>query len=1103
MMMLRSMIISAFVLTRLVVGAGGAEPSAAEIDFFERKVRPVLAQQCYECHSTQAKKVRAGLLLDSRAGMLQGGDSGPALAPGKPEASLLIAAINHQQFEMPPRGKLPAAQIADLTQWVAMGAPWPKEAAPTAVATGTDFDWQKRKAEHWSWQPIRATPPPAVKRQQWPSNAIDHFILAQLEDKGLTPADDADRRTLIRRLYFDLIGLPPTPRQVQDFVHDSDPHAYEKLVEELLASPHFGEKWARHWLDVVRYAETYGHEFDYPIAHAYRYRDYLIRAFNADVPYSQLMLEHVAGDLLPQPRRHPNEGFPESIIGTGFWYFGEATHAPTDVRADQADRIDNQIDVFSKAFLGLTVSCARCHDHMFDPIATKDYYALFGILASSRRQEALLDPHGTIAAKAQRLRQLRQAGDTALAAGVAQWPAADETFARYLLAAQDVLTTGKQDQEALAAVAQNRQLNAERLSNWVKALSDPAAAKETHPLFAWVQLASVAGQDFAKERQRLHARLAATQQRADSFTHNSVPLANFDRMTDNFGDWFVTGAAFGDRPTSTMCWDPSAPAAGLAPPGVVHSGLLSRKLRGVLRSPTFTLSEDHIWIRMNADRATVRLIIDGYQMEPFNGLLFGSTRLDEKASATNGEYVWKRLGNPMYRGRQAYLEFIDHDDGFIAVADVRMTAGASPVDPPHPAAKQVLGDDQVTSSKDLAHAYGQFWSEALRHCRTRAATPADVALLDWALRHELFPLSCDKQLADLRRQQAEVDKDMPASIHVVAITEGTGADEHVFIRGNPRNLGERVPRRFLVAIAGAEQPAIPHGSGRWELAQRLIDPANPFPARVLVNRLWHYLFGRGIVPSVDDFGAMGLPPSHPALLDWLADDFVQHGWSIKHTLRRIVLSRTYRQASQPAAASAARAKEIDPDNTLLYGMPIRRLNAEAIRDSLLAISGRLDRTLYGPSVNVHLTPFMQGRGRPASGPLDGAGRRSLYLAVRRNFLSPLLLTFDFPVPFSTMGRRTVSNVPAQALILMNDPFVLEQSRLWAQRALQQEQTPDDRLTTLFTTAFAHPPSAEQRRRIHDFLTAQAQLYGTTPDDPRVWADLCHMMVNMKEFVFVR
>ncbi len=418
------------------------KPTPQDAEFFEKQIRPILVQHCFECHGPAARNLKGGLRMTGHASLVQGGDTGAAIVPGMPEESLLIDAVNYgDMYQMPPRGKLPETEIAKLVEWVRRGAPWPADERP-AVADAV-FNLSQRKASHWCWQPVKRPPIPSVRDAAWPAGDIDRYILAKLEAQGLTPQRPADRNTLIRRLSFDLIGLPPTPAEVESFVADPAPQAVATVVDRLLASPHFGERWARHWMDLVRYAETHGHEFDFPIPYAFRYRDYLIRALNADVPYDQLLREHIAGDLLPNPRLHPTQRFNESIIATGFWWFGEAVQAPTDVLRDHADRVDNQIDVMTKAFLGLTVGCARCHDHKFDAISTQDYYALAGYLQSSRRQLAALDPHGRTADIARQLRTVAsEAGRSLQAALVSDGIA--QNLAACIGAASDAKSAGLQ-----------------------------------------------------------------------------------------------------------------------------------------------------------------------------------------------------------------------------------------------------------------------------------------------------------------------------------------------------------------------------------------------------------------------------------------------------------------------------------------------------------------------------------------------------------------------------------------------------------------------------------------------------------------------------------
>ena len=388
-------------------------------------MRPLLVGRCQECHG--ATKQKGDLRLDSRAAILAGGSTGPAIVPGKAGESLLVDAINYGDlYQMPPKSKLPASEIAVLTRWIDMGAPWPGDDRPKSAAKvdAGSFDLEAR-AKHWSFRPIRAPEPPEVRDRAWPKDPIDRFILAALEAKGLAPAPEADRRTLIRRATFDLIGLPPEPAEIDAFLADEAPDAFEKVVDRLLASPHYGERWGRHWLDLVRYAETAGHEFDYDLPGASGYRDYVIRALNADLPYDQFVVEQVAGDLLDRPRRHPTEGFNESVLGTGFFSLGEGTHSPVDLREEEAQRLDNQIDVFSKAFLGLTVACARCHDHKFDAISTKDYYALAGYLQSSRHVQAFIDPPDRVAPLVAELKALKATMEDLVAVPSAPVPGDD------------------------------------------------------------------------------------------------------------------------------------------------------------------------------------------------------------------------------------------------------------------------------------------------------------------------------------------------------------------------------------------------------------------------------------------------------------------------------------------------------------------------------------------------------------------------------------------------------------------------------------------------------------------------------------------------------
>ncbi|MGD9719874.1 MAG: PSD1 and planctomycete cytochrome C domain-containing protein [Pirellulales bacterium] len=1016
--------------------ASPTDPAGAE--FFEKKVRPLLAARCHECHGPAKQK--GNLRLDSRAAVLKGGDTSAAVVPGKPDESLLVDAIRYgDTYQMPPKSQLPAEDIATLVEWVRLGAPWGAETAPAAAAatgqgTAGEFNLAER-AKHWSFQPIIATQPPDVRDTSWVKNPIDRFILARLEAAGMTPAPPAEPLELLRRVTFDLIGLPPTRAEIDAYLADTAPGAYERVVDRLLASPHYGERWARHWLDLVRYAETCGHEFDFDLPNAYRYRDYLIRAFNDDVPYDQFVLEHVAGDLLPAPRRHPREGYCESIIATGWYFFGEAKHSPVDSRQDEADRIDNQIDVLAKTFLGLTVSCARCHDHKFDAITTNDYYALAGYLQSSRYQQAYIDAP-------QKTADAVQALDAVRAKRQAAWRAfAVETLAPQLA-------------QAAASAASLTEGNAAADLNGAQTL-----------------LADFTGPDY--------------------------------------GEWVATGAAFGTRPAvpgdivNTTAGGQGA--AGLIVHAAAHSGQRSLKLQGTLRSPTFEISAPKMHYRLYGTGGKVRLILNGLQLikDPiYGGLEF----------AHGGETPhWHAQDTSKWIGQRAYIELIDDGDGYLALEQVVLGGDGPPAPRPNQLLATLSAAGPSGSPDPSAATYQALLARVLADWAGGKAAPAAeaadrAAIVRWLLdqpwadaaARESGRTALAAQLAALATEQQQIEAQLTPPAQAMAMADGTAENERVFVRGNPKTLGDVVPRRFLEALGGARRHPPEQGSGRLELAQQLVAPENPLVARVLVNRLWHHHFGAGLVRSVDDFGVMGQPPTHPELLDYLATQLMHEGWSLKRLHRQIVLSNTYRLSSRPQPAVDA----LDPLNKLWHRREVRRLEAESIRDALLAVSGRLDETMFGPGVMPHLTPYMTGRGRPgASGPLDGGGRRSIYLAVRRNFLSPLFQAFDYPTPFTTIGRRGSSNVPAQALALMNNPLVTQQAALWARRTREQpNQTAADRVRGMYLTAIGREPDDAELQTALAFVSATDS--SASADDAQAWTDLAHVLVNLKEFIFI-
>jgi len=564
-----------------------AQPPQREgegLEFFEKRIRPLFAENCYQCHGP--KKQESGLVLSTVGGLRKGGDRGTPLALGEPDSSLLIQAVRYtdDDLKMPPRGKLKDEQIADLVAWVKLGAPLPTDDEPklAVVRPSSEFNLAERRT-HWAYQPVQHVPlplagtklGPVVLPDAWCQEPIDSFILARLQAAGLEPSAPAAKQSLIRRLTFDLTGLPPLPEEVSAFVADDAPDTYQRLVDRLLATPRYGERFGRHWLDVVRYSETLGFEFDYDLHNAWRYRDYVIRAFNYDLPYDQFVIEHLAGDLLPQARRHPIDGTNESILATGFWWMHEGKQTPVDIRQDQADRIDNQLDVLGKAFLGQTIACARCHDHKFDAISTRDYYALAGYLRSSRYQQAFIDPLEAMRSKLDELTALRASLQLSIRKPVAElWKTQASLVAHYLLAA--------------AKEREDASLDAERLKLWTKALRDESLSAVDHPLFGWWRRTKPEPASIAEIK-------TALGQQKDEAEHRFTSDDVFEDFgSRSFRRWFVTGNAFSSGPAKpgqiVLGNDAARPIARLTSGGA-DSGAISNRLQGELRSQSFTVGK--------------------------------------------------------------------------------------------------------------------------------------------------------------------------------------------------------------------------------------------------------------------------------------------------------------------------------------------------------------------------------------------------------------------------------------------------------------------------------------------------------------------------------
>ncbi len=914
----------------------GLAQSPQPADFFETKVRPILASHCFACHNSKLKT--AGLDLSTAAGFA-------------PARDRILNVLSYQgAIKMPPQGKLKDQEIADVTAWIQMGAPWPQ-----AVR-------QKSDRTFWSFQPVKDYPLPEVRNQAWVKSPIDRFILARLEEKGLTPAPPADKLTLLRRATFDLTGLPPTPREIDDFLADQSPNAFAKVVDRLLASPRYGERWGRHWLDVARYADSTGADEDIRYPYAWRYRDYVIDAFNRDLPYDQFIREQIAGDLLPAARS--GEVNVRGVVATGFLAVGLKLLAEQDKPKMVYDMIDEQIDTTTRAFLGLTVACARCHDHKFDPIPTRDYYSLAGFFASTK---SLSKVEGTVS-------QLYFAPLVP-----------SDVYQRYEAAQGLIRAKSKQIQEVVAGEMLRR------TAALAPRLADYMLAAYQYDLRPKAQEKLCIG-DFAHERNLDSAVL----ERWDDFLK---PGDDFRPFLDA---WFQALAK-------------GRPAAEEA-------------ARAYQKQFQATLAE---WSgKLDAWRDKVRADAAAGKEPPdrpnFDG---GKDRFFEAVAIT--------------------------PSGPFAIREVSFT-------------KKKLGDAEEKSG----------------------ANP-------------LFSAEANARIHSLEAQFAALEKASPAQPDMAdAVCDGAPVEQHVLIRGNPGNPGELAPRRFLTVIAGDQIPAT-HGSGRLELAEWLASPQHPLTSRVMVNRIWQYHFGQGLVRTPNNFGLLGEKPTHPELLDYLARRFVEQGWSIKAMHRLLMLSSAYQMSSRISKAQA----EADPANLLFSHFDRRRLDVEEIRDGLLAADRELDLTMGGTLQSGFGTDGENSAARLSYDPAVSR-RRTVYLPLRRSNLPSLLNLFDFGDATTPSEGRERTNVAPQALFMMNSRFVSERARDLAKELLAENSAGDrQRLETAYLRLFGRKPAPEETDDLLHYLAAfrgKTADSGLKPEDPNLfaWQSVCHILMSSNEFIYV-
>jgi len=1289
--------------------ASAADLKPADLEFFETKIRPVLVAECYECHD--AKKQKGDLRLDYRDGLLKGGEEGAAIVPGDAKKSILVQSMDyrHETLQMPKkRPKLDAKIIADFVEWVNRGAPDPRTKAPEDSITPAWSDLLQVRKHWWSFQPIASPVIPAGKSV----SPIDRFLDAKIAAAGIAPSAKADKSTLIRRATYVLTGLPPSPFEIAAFEADTSSDAFAKVVDRLLASPRYGEHFARHWMDLVRYADSHGSEGDPAIPQSWRYRDYLIRAFNTDVPYDQFIREQLAGDLLKSPRINPQEQLNESALGTGHFRLIEHGFQPVDTIDEQVRNIDNQIDVVSKMFLGLTVSCARCHDHKFDAISQADFYAFYGIFASTRPGQVTIDSPAQLDQHRDRLTELKQAIRSELAA---DWirqakaiPASLErirTTAKVRVGLEEELATLESH---LSADDFRRRLKADKgagpapshwwtfeqdgrdlvgkldaklnggavIKNGRLVLDGEKSFAETGPtsetltaktLEAWVALPtldqrgggvitveSIGGGIFDSivfaERQKakwmagsnnsvrtqnvdgpaettkpsdlIHLAIvyqpdgrielyrngqpygtgyvptndkaglhAFAQDKShllfgrrhtgggNSFLHGEIEearLYGFALTADQVANSFRAGTLRGELtpvatkddkladiryqadelraklaklkstdgklaesfkheedptyPLHTAAFlrvglkpkEPKAPSSvkadwslsdgssakwlrhgnGMEPrftpgefrietsgpdvtkqilPSGFHSHLLSTKHSAVLTSPRFQVTTDFISVQAMGQGATVRLITDNYPIG-------NSGNRFPKADIKSDRPTWITLDTAYRKGSSAYLEFTLPADStrpeakegeglgsFGVRAVVFHAAGAGPtpgeaIVVQAPQLKTV--DETVSALTDAASAWGR-----------DEANETQSALLDASLRHGLLDArhTLSSRLRDLTAEYRKLEAELVTPRRAPGLWEDVGFDQPLMVRGEYKKPAMAIPRRYLEAFD--PKAFATTGSGRLELAEKIASPENPLTARVMTNRLWHHVYGRGLVGTVDNFGRLGDHPTHPELLDHLSRRFIDQKWSVKAMLRELLLTDAFQRSSLPS--SSAQAK--DANNDLLSHVRVRRLEGEALRDSLITLAGKREDNMYGPGDNALAAPRAQVR-------------RSVYLTIKRNTLNPLITTFDGPKPFTTVGRRDATNVPAQSLTLLNDLFVIDAARQWA-ATLDRTQPDAAKVDTLFLQALGRKATTAEQAAAERYLTDLKTAHADKP--AMIWQDFAQSVLNLKEFLYLK
>jgi hypothetical protein len=954
------------------------EPTAEELLFFESKIRPVLVQHCYECHSGEAllnDNLENELFLDSKAGIRKGGVSGPAVVPGETENSLLIKAIRHDLFNMPPDTKLAAEVIADFTKWVEMGAPDPRSDEVTKLEK-KEIDIEAGR-EFWSFQPLQQSIPPAVPKSSWIRTDIDRYIYSSLNKYKIEPNQEASRHTLIRRAYFDLWGLPPDPAEVESFVNDPAPDAYEQLVDRLLAGQHYGERWARHWLDLARFAESNGYAFDKDREAAFHYRDFVIKALNQDMPYDQFVRLQIAGDQIA-----PNDY--QSQAATGFLAAGTFTSQQTQKERERSryEQLDDIVGTIGTSMLGLTIGCARCHDHKYDPLPTQDYYRFTACFAETGFQDFEYDPDPKGTKKAKN-----------------EFDAAHKPFTE-------------------ARVSFEKSELSSRLTEWLNSKSAPPPSEK---LGIWQTIGPFTAIDFKK-----------------AYTQAFAPEMKIDlSATYDALQW-----------TAQPDWAD----------GEIHNKFTGDNAANYLYRTIVVPQKRSLDISLGRDDA-IKVFLNGKQVlakEVTGGVAADQDKVTLQLKAGSNDLLIKIVN-------------ASGPSGFYFSTVVGISKNIQ---------------DIIDIVEDKRNEKQQ--RELLQWYALRDA--------DWSKLNQAEQAHLEKQpKPDITRVFASRKN---------GATYNFGADTrkvYFLARGNSnakKGLASPGFLRVLTAgghtetdwltISGDESKNPPQLPPRVALANWLTDDqqgAGYLVARVIVNRLWQHHLGRGLVATPSDFGLQGAAPTHPELLDYLANELIRNDWKLKPIHQLIMKSAVYRQAGE----NNELAIKIDSDNRLWWRRGATRLEAEVIRDTLLSVSGSLDKTMFGKGSLDQTSP-----------------RRSIYLTVKRSNLIPILQLFDAPDAIQSIGFRDVTTVPPQALALMNSPLTRQLAEKFAKRIYgSSETTIEQVINQAYALALSRSPTDLEMNQMSDFVSSQAVSYGNSDNSMnQAVVDYCQLMLCLNEFLFI-